>query len=270
MGAAAEGFPDPAHPLSDPDAFYEPPESTVGERLLKGLALSVALHMALIVVIQPDLGAQETRTLVLQSRLVMPANSETEQMLPPESPSSEPALTEQAPEAALPRTPAPPILAMPAQSQAQPAAETTRVVKQEQPPVPAASPAPPQTAKAAGPPMGAPMPSPAPSVPLAVDATWYPTRKVDVPAKVLTPGEPEYPNLARLQGREGWVVVQVRINKLGRAEEVQVVQADPPGVFDDNAAVFYRLARYSPAVKDGRPVNYEARFKVTFKLDGEE
>lgn len=269
MGVAAEGLPDSRQPLSDPSDFYAPPKATVRERLLKGLALSVSVHLALVVAIQPDLGSQETRTLVIQSRLVMPANNETEQMLPPESPSSEPALTQQAPEAALPQTPAPHILAMPAPTQSQPAAEATSVVQQERPPVPAASPAPPQPAKVAGPPMGAPLPSPAPSVPLAVDSTWYPTRKVDVPAKVLTPGEPEYPNLARLQGREGWVVIQVRINKLGKAEEVQVIQADPPGVFDDNAANFYRLARYQPAVKEGRTVNYETRFKVTFKLDGE-
>jgi protein TonB len=245
------------------------PARDADQRLLKGLALSFSLHLALITVIQPDLGSHETRTLVIQSRLVMPANSETEQMLPPESPSSEPAQARQAPEAALPQTPAPPILAVSTPSQPQPASETTSVVRQEQPPVPAASPAPPQITKAVGPPMGAPLPSPAPSVPLALDATWYPTRKVDVPAKVLTPGEPEYPNLARLQGREGWVVVQVRINKLGKAEEVQVVQADPPGVFDDNATVFYLHARYAPAIKDGRPVNYETRFKVTFKLDGD-
>jgi protein TonB len=236
-------------------------------RFLRGLALSLALHLALLVVWQKEVGSQETRTLVLQSRLVMPPNNETQQMLPPESPSPEPALTQPAAETAPPQAPNPPVLAVATPSQPAPVVEKVAAAKPEPIPSPAASPLPPQIAKIPGPPMGVSQPAPLPSVPLAVDATWYPTRKVDVPAKVISGGEPEYPKLARLQNREGWVVIQVRINKLGKAEEVQVVQADPPGVFDENALAFYRQARYQPAVKDGRNVNYETRFKVTFKLD---
>lgn len=238
-------------------------------RVLQGLALSLALHVAVLSLWQADMGSHETRTIVIQSRLVLPANSKTDHLIPPESPSREPARTEPAPESRVPQTPAPPVLAVPEPALPMPAAESAAVAQPVSRPLAAASPVPAQTARSAGPPMGAPMPSPMPSLPLAVDAAWYPTRKVDVPAKVISGGEPEYPKLAKMRGQEGWVVIQVRINRLGRAEEVRVLEADPPGVFDDAAVLFYRTARYEPAVKEGRTVNFETRFKVKFTLEDE-
>ncbi|MBI5331752.1 MAG: energy transducer TonB [Betaproteobacteria bacterium] len=238
-------------------------------RMLQGLALSLALHVAVLSLWQVEMGSHETRTLVIQSRLVMPANNRTDHLIPPESPSREPTRTEPAPEARLPQTPSPPVLALPEPVLPTPATTAAAVLAPANHPLAAASPAPAQTAKSAGPPMGAPMPSPMPSLPLAVDAAWYPTRKVDVPARVISGGEPEYPKMAKMRNQEGWVVIQVRINKLGRAEEAKVLEASPPGVFDDAAVLFYRIARYEPAIKEGRTVNFETRFKVNFTLEDE-
>jgi protein TonB len=50
-------------------------------------------------------------------------------------------------------------------------------------------------------------------------------------------------------------------------QSAEVVEATPPGVFDKAALAAFRDARFTPAMKDGRPVRYQAYIRVDFKLE---
>ena len=100
---------------------------------------------------------------------------------------------------------------------------------------------------------GAPRPASAgpPEIP---DPTYYGARQLDV-----------YPVLAstlRLGDREGAptpaglgrVLLLVLIDAEGLVNEVSVIEAKPPGVFDEHARAAFQAARFNPALKNGRPV----------------
>lgn len=64
-----------------------------------------------------------------------------------------------------------------------------------------------------------------------------------------------YPQAAKAAGIEGHVTVRYRIRSDGSVDHVEVVESDPPGVFDDAAILAVRTWRYEPATVDGEPVD---------------
>lgn len=86
------------------------------------------------------------------------------------------------------------------------------------------------------------------------DPTYYGARQLDV-----------YPALAgtlRLNDREGApaprragrVLLLVLIDAEGWVNEVSVIEAEPPGVFEEHTRAAFQAARFSPALRNGRPV----------------
>jgi protein TonB len=102
---------------------------------------------------------------------------------------------------------------------------------------------------------------------IGIDTTWYLARQVDVHARSLGSIVPDYPDEARRRNQEGTLKLMVKIDDLGRVRDVEVVEADLPGVFDEAALEAFRNARFQPAMKDGRPVRYQAYIRVTFRLN---
>lgn len=62
---------------------------------------------------------------------------------------------------------------------------------------------------------------------------------------------PAYPEVARAQGIEGYVELEYDVSVDGRVEDVQVVAAEPEGVFEDAAVEAIRKWRYKPMVIKG-------------------
>jgi protein TonB len=110
-------------------------------------------------------------------------------------------------------------------------------------------------------------PSPLPSLPLGIDSTWYLARQVDIHPRAIGRIEPVYPEEARRGNLEGSLKLMVKIDGLGRVISAEVVEARPSGVFDRAALDAFREARFHPAMKDGRPVRYQAFIRVDFKLE---
>jgi protein TonB len=234
-----------------------------------GLLLSLSLHLALLALVQPAPGGAERGTLVINARLVS---------LP------------RAPAAAHP--PAPLVPVPPVKAMAQPIVPPTKApqplltsnASSPAPPLPvppgpaAPAPSPVATAVPSGPPEAKPaaasaaaggaMPQNGASAPLGIgiDTTWYVARQVDVHARALGTIVPDYPDEARRRNQEGTLKLMVKIDDLGRVRDVEVVEADLPGVFDDAALTAFRDAHFLPAMKDGHPVRYQAYIRVVFKL----
>lgn len=234
------------------------------------LLLSLSLHLALLALIQPAPGGGGGEPLLIQARLAMPAAPEAEPepvaeappepaeaVAPPLQPPPElaqPLLTSPVPSPAPPLPVAPTPLEAPPQvtPPALPVKEAPREVAREPAGVvPAAAAAP----SASGAPIG-----------IGIDTTWYLARQVDKAAHAADSIVPDYPPEARRRNQEGSLKLMLRIDDLGRVRDVEVIEADPPGVFDAAALEAFQAARFHPAMKDGRPVRYQAYIRVLFKL----
>lgn len=89
---------------------------------------------------------------------------------------------------------------------------------------------------------------------------------VDAPPRPTYQAPVEYPRNARARGQQGYVVLSLLITAAGEIEKVQVLEAEPAGVFDQAAIEGVRNWRFEPAQYQGRNVKVWARQRVRFDL----
>ena len=90
-----------------------------------------------------------------------------------------------------------------------------------------------------------------------------------MPGKLLSVGprplediEPKYPDAAEL--RTGKVALRLLIGDTGHVDDVAVVRANPPGVFDASAMEAFAKARFSPGLAGGIAVKSQITVEVEF------
>jgi protein TonB len=244
-------------PVSDP--FDEPTIPPQLRRPLAAVWISLGLHAAVIALVQvvppAATGAGER---VIEARLV---STHVVPATPTEAPPVAPKVDtpEKPPEAV-------PLLAPSETAEALPVATPAAL--------PPAEPATPAVA-AQQPPASAPAaPSPAASVPAAtmtsaVDLTYYSARDLDIQPRALRKIEPDYPEEADREQLSGKVVLQLKLEADGRVSDVDVVNAAPPGSFEDSAVKAFREARFAPAQKNGRPVRALVLIEVVYDWEGQ-
>ena len=225
--------------------FEEPTIPLRARRTLAAVWISLGLHAAVIALVQvAPPGAMGSGGPVIEARLVS-ASAQTADPQAPDEVSDRPTVL--APSMVAEAQPVPKIAPQPASSQpeaaAQPAATPTG-------PVPASSSA------------------PAVAITSSVDLTYYGARDVDVLPRTLREVQPDYPAEADRQRLSGKVRLQVKIEADGRVSDIEVVSADPPGVFDEAAVKAFRAARFVPAEKNGRPVRVRVLIPVEFDWEG--
>lgn len=251
--------------------------------MVVGLLISAALHFTFVVLFQTHPASHGRQVVLINARLQPAApRPELKPVTLPEPEIPQPKLseperrvsTEKQPLTALSPSIAPPIIApdkpvLPPKTEEKSAPE----LLVPSPPAPAAqtlAPRPDEPSaqrKAATEAMPATPPtSGLPSLPINVDSNWYQARQVDKQPKSIGLIEPEYPEDAARRNVEGTLKLMLKIDDLGRVQSVEVVEATPPGVFDEAALAAFRAARFRPAMKDGRPVRYQAYMRVDFKL----
>ncbi|MHB1676088.1 MAG: energy transducer TonB [Sulfuriferula sp.] len=103
-------------------------------------------------------------------------------------------------------------------------------------------------------------------VPLLVDNTYYPAKELDVLPQPLSPIVPLYPAQAAQASLQGWVVLRMKLDDMGRVRLIEVGAANPPGVFDQSAIDAFSHAKFAPAQKGGRAVNSLVEIKVRFEM----
>ncbi|GAA4891813.1 energy transducer TonB [Ferrimonas pelagia] len=80
--------------------------------------------------------------------------------------------------------------------------------------------------------------------------------------------EPRYPIKAARDGKEGYVILSFTINELGGVEDVQVIEAEPRRLFDQEARRALRKWKYKPKIVDGKPVKQLSQtVRLDFTLD---
>ena len=110
-----------------------------------------------------------------------------------------------------------------------------------------------------------------PSVPVRVPApssdadTAFAERAVDVPARLARGEPPAYPARARADGLEADVHMELVVSRLGEVVSAQVAQPVGHGL-DEAALAAARTFRFTPAVKEGRPVRARVSWTMQFRL----
>lgn len=77
---------------------------------------------------------------------------------------------------------------------------------------------------------------------------------------------PRFPRRAQVQGKEGTVVLRLTVDHTGRLSHVEIVSGAGYG-FDEEAVRAIQKSTFSPAVRNGRPVNCVALLSVRFLLE---
>lgn len=88
------------------------------------------------------------------------------------------------------------------------------------------------------------------------------------PLQLLNGAGPAYPPVAKSQGLEGQVTVRYSVSRAGVVGDLEVVDSQPPGVFDDAALAAVRSWRYRAPVRGGQAVAVpEVTSVVRFRLN---
>lgn len=107
-------------------------------------------------------------------------------------------------------------------------------------------------------------------LPLARDPTYYPARLLDVYPTPLAEIRFSYPSSADADRASGLVRMQLLIDEAGLIDELTVVDAAPPGYFEEAAREGLRRVRFSPGMREGRAVKSRVVIQVRFEygVDG--
>ena len=90
---------------------------------------------------------------------------------------------------------------------------------------------------------------------------------VDQPPAFRTRIIPDYPERARQREIEGSVTVSVLVGVDGRIRTMQVLEAVPPGVFEESVLAALRQSTFEPAQYRGDPVETWVNIPFPFRLN---
>jgi protein TonB len=114
-----------------------------------------------------------------------------------------------------------------------------------------------------------PLPAPEPSAQaesaMPIDAMGaLPDRDLEQ----LTATEPVYPPEALRERVEGWVEVDFTVTEAGAVREIEIVAAEPRGVFEEAATTAVGQWRFQPRVVNGQPVKQRSSVTLRFNVEG--
>ncbi|MGD8845963.1 MAG: TonB family protein [Desulfobacteraceae bacterium] len=78
---------------------------------------------------------------------------------------------------------------------------------------------------------------------------------------------PVYPMAAKRRGIEGWVKVRFVVNEQGTVETITIVDAKPPGMFDQSVRRCVSKWRFKPGTVEGMPVKARVETTIRFELE---
>lgn len=90
------------------------------------------------------------------------------------------------------------------------------------------------------------------------------------PPKVIKRGMPQYPRRALSKGEEGWVFLSFFVDTDGKPHEIDVSDASGNPVFQTAAIQALERSRFEPATYNGKKIDHEYRWQVTFEMMGKD
>ena len=93
---------------------------------------------------------------------------------------------------------------------------------------------------------------------------WLPDRELEQ----ITATEPVYPPGALRDRVEGWVQVDYTVTESGSVRDIEIVVAEPRGVFEAAATAAVGEWRFQPRVANGRAVPQRSTVTLRFNVEG--
>jgi protein TonB len=82
---------------------------------------------------------------------------------------------------------------------------------------------------------------------------------------------PQYPTRAASRGIEGWCQVRFTVTETGGVRDVEVVDAEPAGIFDSSSIRAAEKFKFQPKVVDGQGVAVpNVQYVFRYQLEGEQ
>lgn len=103
--------------------------------------------------------------------------------------------------------------------------------------------------------------------PMALPPQVYAAAALDRPVQPLTQTPFIYPLRAKRKGIEGWVNVALQVGIEGNVEAVEVLEAQPEGMFEESVVRSIRAWRFSPATVMGERVKTRVVTTIRFELE---
>ncbi|WP_281645111.1 energy transducer TonB [Parendozoicomonas sp. Alg238-R29] len=76
---------------------------------------------------------------------------------------------------------------------------------------------------------------------------------------------PEYPHIAKRRGIEGWVDIRFTITANGSVEDMEIIDAQPSGIFEKSALKALKHYKFKPREINGKKVARKARQRLRFQ-----
>jgi len=102
---------------------------------------------------------------------------------------------------------------------------------------------------------------------LLPDLYYYRAREVEVLATPQGEISPDSKILAGIQHSSAYLVIELLINEAGGVDKATVLESKPEGVFDSLEASAFMNARFTPAIKDGKPVKSRMKFGIRYTTE---
>ncbi|QCO67627.1 energy transducer TonB [Luteimonas yindakuii] len=99
------------------------------------------------------------------------------------------------------------------------------------------------------------------------EATPAPAAGVTRDASPVTPIDPGYPAAALRAREEGLVMLRATVDSDGRTGDIEIIESSRSRELDRAALAAVRDARFSPAMRDGKPIPSTVQVPVEFRLD---
>ena len=96
---------------------------------------------------------------------------------------------------------------------------------------------------------------------------FYRGSEVDVRAEATNHTDVEYPGSALAGNVTGKVTLRLTIDHRGMLRDLRVVEAQPPGLFEEAASKAARALTFRPALRNGVPVGSIKVIEVPFEPD---
>jgi|SRR5882672_2001069 len=93
---------------------------------------------------------------------------------------------------------------------------------------------------------------------------YFMAGELDVRAEPVNEVPLIYPQLAYQNRTNGRVLLRILINERGGIDQIAVLEAEPRGIFEEAALAATQPLRFSPAIKNARPVRSQKIVEVTF------
>ncbi len=104
-------------------------------------------------------------------------------------------------------------------------------------------------------------------IPLPMQEIFFKSSELEQQPSPLAPVLPEYPAHARAKALEGSVRLLLMIDERGGLRHLEVLDASPPGIFDEAALSAFRSVPFSPGRRGDEAVKSRMIIKVDFVLE---